>query len=97
MACLAFALGIVHAIAHLTGTYRHALNHPEALAKMIWQRPGTPVPWSYLDFMKWRASWSGWSILGFFSIMALTGSPAIRRRYFELFQVSCTTFAQCLC
>ncbi|UZJ51195.1 hypothetical protein CBS101457_000515 [Exobasidium rhododendri] len=88
MACLAYFFGIFHGISHLTGTYKHALAHPEALAIEIWKKPGTPVPATYMDFMKWRASWTGVLCLTIFFIMSLCGSPMIRKRFFEIFQLS---------
>lgn len=88
MACLSFLLGIIHAIAHLTGTYRHGLQHPQALAFQLSQmKSETTIPSTYLGFMKWRASWTGLTALGIFTIMFVTSMPKIRRRYFELFQV----------
>jgi hypothetical protein len=87
MACLAFLLGIIHAIAHMTGTYRHGLQHPQALAVQISMKEGTMLPTTYLDFMRWRASWTGLTSLGIFTIISVCGSPNIRKRFFELFQV----------
>lgn len=88
MACLTFLFGIIHAIAHLAGSYRHGLRHPEALAFQLSRDMTKPIPKSYLDFIKWRASWTGLVSLGIFIIISLCGLPGIRKRYFELFQVN---------
>lgn len=88
MACASFLLGVIHSIAHLSGSYRHAINHPQALSEQLMMRDKTHIPKTYDDLMKWRASWTGLVALGLFTIMSVCGAAPIRKRYFEFFQVS---------
>lgn len=73
MACLTFLLGTIHAIAHLSGTYRHGLHHPEALSFQISKNSLTHLPKSYVDFLNWRASWTGLVSLGICVLLSITG------------------------
>lgn len=86
MASVTVAFATMHALGHLLGSYCHAARASASDLAPFIQSP-TPTT-KYASLMRLLPSPSGIFALAFLYTMALCGLPVVRRRQFELFQLS---------
>ncbi|PWN92968.1 hypothetical protein FA10DRAFT_282647 [Acaromyces ingoldii] len=86
MASLTVVFATVHALGHLFGSYRHAARASASDLAPFIQSPTPTI--KYASLMRLLPSPSGLFALAFLYTMALCGLPVVRRRQFELFQLS---------
>lgn len=86
MACLTLLFATIHAAGHLAGSFRQAtLADPQDLLPYL---HGPATRRSYASFMRMLPMITGFFAIAILYIMALCGIPAVRRKHFELFQLS---------
>lgn len=87
MACEALLLGTVHAISHLSGTFFQG-SRPGSQARVAEIVGTNSTPMTYASWLRTRPGWTGLCAIGLFWVIALLSSPPIRRRSYEIFQLS---------
>ena len=86
MSCVVVFLATLHAIGHLTGSFRDGSNpkNQEGVAKVLGEGA---VPMRYIDYVKTVPGVTGIPALALMYILSLLSIPAVRRWNYEVFQL----------
>ncbi|RFN54256.1 hypothetical protein FIE12Z_1382 [Fusarium flagelliforme] len=86
ISCVAILLATLHAIGHLTGSFRSGSNpaNEDAVAEVL---GADAVPRPYIEYVRSLPGFTGIAGLGLFWILSLLSIPQVRKWNYEVFQL----------
>jgi predicted ferric reductase len=87
MAITTLILGTLHAIGHMAGTFVYG-SMPDRQAAVAAAIGAERVPMTYTSYLRLTPGWTGLATLGLFYVMAFMGMSSVRKRSYEIFQLS---------